>query len=126
MTETSILFRLLANPHRRRILLLLCQSDSVRVPEGIKTRGTARTQGQQSSQQFQLTGEQSQQMSSADPEGSLELQLTHRHLPKLESEGLIEWDKQAETVSRGPNFAQIEPILHVFVANAEKFPGSLR
>lgn len=35
----------------------------------------------------------------------------HVHLPHLEDAGLIEWDRDAETVKQGQRFAAIKPTL---------------
>lgn len=51
------------------------------------------------------------------------LQVRHSHLPKLHRRGLIEWDREAGTVSRGPEFKAIRPVLEVCGAHDEKFPG---
>jgi len=118
MSGTSTLFELLVAQHRRRVLLLLCQTDSVQVPDGVRARGTTR----------------SQQSSQASPQDvppktiestSLEIQLIHNHLPKLEDKGLIEWNRESQTVTRGPCFDVVKPALEVLANNAEQFPDGL-
>ena len=37
----------------------------------------------------------------------------HVHLPKLADAGYIEWDTEAETISRGPKFAEVEPLVQL-------------
>jgi hypothetical protein len=37
--------------------------------------------------------------------------LYHVHLPKLTSAGYVTWDIVASTVTRGPRFGEIEPVL---------------
>lgn len=44
---------------------------------------------------------------------ALELHLIHTHLPKLESEGFIEWDQEAGKIRKGPNWDTIEPTLQI-------------
>ncbi|MXR19323.1 hypothetical protein [Halobacterium bonnevillei] len=39
--------------------------------------------------------------------------LRHLHLPKLASSGYIEWDIQTDTVSRGPRFTEVEPLVQL-------------
>lgn len=43
----------------------------------------------------------------------LHLQLRHNHLPKLDDYGLVDWDPEHETLSRGPRFEEVEPFLDV-------------
>lgn len=47
-----------------------------------------------------------------DPKG-IRSQLHHVHLPKLDEAGYVEWDREADVVSRGPMFEEIEPVLRV-------------
>lgn len=42
-----------------------------------------------------------------------EIELHHAHLPKLEQAGYIEWDPDSATLSRGPEFSDIEPLLRL-------------
>ena len=39
------------------------------------------------------------------------LRLRHVHLPKLDAAGLIEWDREASRVARGPDFERALPVL---------------
>jgi len=41
------------------------------------------------------------------------ISLFHSHLPKLADTGYIEWDEDAETVSRGPRFSEVEPLVQL-------------
>ena len=116
MLDSSMLFDLLGERDRRRLLLLLCEEESVTVPDGLRTRGA--------------TAREDSGAIGANPEderGSdqLTLRLRHCHLPKLEEEGLVRWDREAGTVTRGPRFASVEPALELIAANPEKFPGDL-
>jgi len=114
MSETSTLFELLSAQHRRRILLVLCESDSIQIPEGVQARGA--TQAQKPSNDRPPETNESM---------SLELQLVHNHLPKLQSEGLIEWDQETQAVTRGPRFETVEPALETLLENAGQFPDDL-
>lgn len=113
MLDTGELFELLAVDIRRRLLVLLCETDSVNVPEGLHTRG--RTQVQHTTDQN----------SSPPTTDEFEPMLYYNHLPKLESQGLVEWDTDGQTVSRGPAFEEIEPVIRTLVANADTFPTGL-
>lgn len=41
------------------------------------------------------------------------IELVHVHLPKLEDEGFIEWDREAGELRRGPRFEEARPLLKV-------------
>lgn len=115
MADLSTLFGLLAADVRRRVLYMLCESDTLRIPEGLQTRGAAQAQQSGGGQTF----------SAATSYQELEIQLYHTHLPKLEAEGVIEWDRDSQIVSRGPAFKEIEPSLRMLAANATTLPGEL-
>ncbi|RKD94894.1 DUF7344 domain-containing protein [Halopiger aswanensis] len=42
---------------------------------------------------------------------SVQIELYHLHLPKLEEAGFIEWEREHDQVSKGPNFDTIEKLL---------------
>ena len=123
MSDTSALFELLAADHRRRLLILLCETDSIQIPEGLLTRGgtRARTNGSPQESGHEETAIQH----TPTEEDALEVQLVHCHLPKLEDADVIEWDRETQTVTRGPAFAEIEPFLSLLIGNADKFPHKL-
>jgi len=122
MSDTSALFELLAADHRRRLLILLCETDSIQIPEGLLTRGTrARTTGRPEESDNEETAFQY----TSTNEDVLEVQLIHHHLPKLEDADVIEWDRETQTVTRGPAFAELEPFLSLLIGNADKFPHEL-
>lgn len=54
-----------------------------------------------------------------------EIELVHVHLPRLEDAGYVDWDREDGTVTRGPQFAEIEPLLEVLVENRETLPATL-
>ncbi|WP_311172130.1 DUF7344 domain-containing protein [Halobellus ordinarius] len=41
------------------------------------------------------------------------LRLYHIHLPKLADAGYIQWDSDADTISKGPKFTEVEPLVHL-------------
>lgn len=55
-------------------------------------------------------------------ETAIETALVHNHLPKLEEFGYITWDQDDGTISKGPNWDEIEPVLGLLVANADELP----
>ena len=120
MNQTSAYFDLLADDHRRNILFLLCDTESIQVPDGLLTRSQAQPVDTHSH-----SSPGSRQQSTKQDLSQLEAQLHHAHLPKLENNGVIEWDQDTQTVSRGPHFDDIEPVLRLFAANQDRFPDDL-
>lgn len=86
--STDDLLDALANAERRRLLLELLERD----------RGA---DGALAVDDF------------ADDTGTWQsrIDLEHRHLPKLERLGLVRWDRVDTVVTRGPEFAEVEPLL---------------
>jgi hypothetical protein len=116
VTDTPTLFELLAADRRRQVLLLLAETDSLRVPDGLLTRSRVLAEGSTGG----ASGGPALPEDGA-PKG-LEVQLFHEHLPKLEEEGLIEWDREAGTVSRGPAFGSVRAALELVADNRDAFP----
>ena len=48
--------------------------------------------------------------------------MQHTHLPKLEEYGLIEWDKDAHEVMKGPKFDEIRPLLELLENHQDELP----
>lgn len=90
----------LANPYRRQLLLALLdhnpQDDDDRDPLDI------------------AAGDE-------EPE-VLETELVHTHLPKLTDMGYITWDRTDNTISRGPEWEQIAPLLELINENRDELP----
>jgi len=51
----------------------------------------------------------------------VQVQLHHIHLPKLEAGGYIDWDRNTNTISQGPNFPEIKPLLGLLKAYTGEF-----
>lgn len=47
----------------------------------------------------------------------------HVHLPKLEADGFIDWDRNAQVVTKGPAFDEIRPILELIDEHQSELPG---
>ena len=45
--------------------------------------------------------------------------IRHLHLPMLEDEGYVEWDRTAGTVSKGPHWRELEPLLECLEAEMD-------
>jgi hypothetical protein len=52
----------------------------------------------------------------------VKLQLQHQHLPKLADAGLIDWDSESGTITRGPRFDEIEPLLKLMHDDQDELP----
>lgn len=48
--------------------------------------------------------------------------MNHVHLPKLVDYGFIEWDREANEVSKGPEFVEIRPLLELLDEHADDLP----
>jgi predicted transcriptional regulator len=86
------MMRILSNTHRRRLLVALLEHNS---PETIELQIPPDAG----------TGEK-------EPE-RLRIQMRHNHLPRLEEAGFIRWDTETQTVSKGPRFEEIRPLLEL-------------
>ncbi|QLH77049.1 hypothetical protein HZS55_06955 [Halosimplex rubrum] len=109
MMGASKMFGLLASDRRRRVLLLLCEEEPVSVPDAVQMRGDAARPSANGGRDHDRSRRQT-------------VRLYHADLPKLAAANLIEWNRDAETVSRGPRFGEIEPMLDVLGDNAARVP----
>lgn len=55
-----------------------------------------------------------------------QIELHHVHLPKLEREGYIRWNKDEKTITTGPKWDNIEPLLEVIYSHLNELPPFLR
>ncbi|MHB9287411.1 hypothetical protein ACKVMT_10290 [Halobacteriales archaeon Cl-PHB] len=53
------------------------------------------------------------------------LQMVHLHLPKLDDMGYVSWDRDSETIVKGPNWDEIEPVLRLFDENGEQLQSDM-
>jgi len=49
--------------------------------------------------------------------------LYHVHLPKLDDAGFVEWTPGSKTITRGPRFEEIAPLLESLIASRGEFPA---
>lgn len=52
----------------------------------------------------------------------LEVELYHKHLPKLEEQGFIQWNRETGKISKGPDWDDIEPVLRLIERHREELP----
>lgn len=50
------------------------------------------------------------------------VEMRHRHLPKLVEYGFIEWDEEHNEVKKGPEFAEIRPLLELLDDHEDELP----
>ena len=50
------------------------------------------------------------------------IRLRHSDLPKLVDAGYIDWDRESETISKGPRFSLVEPLVQLLAEYNTKFP----
>lgn len=93
-------FDALTNRYRRRLLVALLQhnpqSDSLELPDDA--------------------------LASDEPSEGMEIEFYHVHLPKLEERGFIEWGRETHTVSTGPVFEEIRPLLELMDEHSDELP----
>lgn len=51
-----------------------------------------------------------------------EQELYHRHLPKLDSAKVVDWDRESATIRRGDRFDAIEPLVRLLDDHSEDLP----
>ena len=90
----------LANPYRRQLLVALLahnpQDDDDRDPLDV--------------------------ISAPDEPEVLQTELVHVHLPKLADRGYISWNREDNTISKGPNWDEIAPLLELIDAHRDELP----
>lgn len=90
---TSDAFKALANPERRRLLIALAEHNP------------------QSDQTFDYPDDVPPE--SRENEEKILLRTYHTHLPMLEAGGFIEWQKDDQEITKGPNFDVVRPLIQV-------------
>ena len=63
------------------------------------------------------------QLDSDAEDETLKLSMHHVHLPKLEESGFIDADRQQHSVTRGPRFDEIRPLLELLDDNRGQLPS---
>ncbi|WP_255152661.1 DUF7344 domain-containing protein [Halorarius halobius] len=57
-----------------------------------------------------------------DEELELLLDFRHYHLPELEDKGLIDYDRENNVITKGPNFEEIKPVLELIEKYSDELP----
>ncbi len=52
----------------------------------------------------------------------LETELFHNHLPKLESMGFIEWNRETGQIAKGPDWDDIKPVIELIHNHRDELP----
>ena len=52
----------------------------------------------------------------------LQVAMYHHHLPMLEANGYVRWDREAHEVVKGPNFDEIRPLLELIHNHRDELP----
>ena len=100
-TQTlDVLFDALAQPARRRILTALAQSNP-------------RDDDEFAPEDFATDEERDTFLTS----------LHHVHLPHLEDAGFVEWDRETETVTRGPRYDEVAPLVELMLDHEDELPA---
>lgn len=69
--------------------------------------------------------DEAKQVDELDAKGDEEAFLTQLHhvdLPKLDEMGFIEWDRQTGKIIRGPQFAEIQPLVEIMMNHDDELP----
>ena len=96
------IYEALVHPYRRRLLLAMLKADDHGVAYPNPLEFAPVVQG--------------------DPGRSRRIAMAHNHLPKLDGMGIIEWDREAEELSKGETWDELEPLLRWMAENRDELP----
>lgn len=54
---------------------------------------------------------------------ALKIRCHHQRLPRLGEAGFIDWDRENDTIAKGPSFEEVEPVLDRMADNQDALPG---
>lgn len=57
------------------------------------------------------------------PSRGSEVELVHRHLPKLDHIGYIDWDQDSGTITKGPYWKDIKPVVQMLTDQRDQLPN---
>ena len=49
-------------------------------------------------------------------------EVTYEHLPELDRDGFIDWDRESDTITRGPNFEDVRPLITLIQNHQDELP----
>jgi hypothetical protein len=52
----------------------------------------------------------------------LRIRMVHVHFPKLEAAGFMQWNRETNTIRKGPLFDEIRPLLVLMRDHADELP----
>lgn len=52
----------------------------------------------------------------------LEAEVTYHHLPQLDRAGILEWDRDSGTITPGPNFERVRPLIDLIRTHQDELP----
>lgn len=100
ISNSDRVFEALSDPYRRQLLVALLdhnpQDDHDRDPLNIVA-------------------------DEVEPE-TREIEVVHRHLPKLEEMGFVRWNQETNEISKGPRWDEIEPLLTLIHNHRDELP----
>lgn len=97
----DVTLKMLANQYRRRVLIALLDHNPQRDDD------------------LQLPTD------SVLPDGEidrLKIEMRHAHLPKLHEAGIIEWNRETNSIRKGPHFEEVRPLLELIQNHADELP----
>lgn len=116
MNEHDDLFDAMADGQRRRLLAELLDREPKRVPD---LTGVSR---ELAGADEALLHEYLADDRAVDDADKDLLRLHYVHLPKLDENGFVDWDRDAQRVTRGSRFDELEPFLELLVRRREELP----
>ena len=89
----------LSNPYRRRLLAGLVETKHDGVIDPVAVLSTPPTDSEE-----------------------IEVRLIHHHLPQLEQQGFINWNRDQGTVARGPAWEDVAPVVTMLQTHRDDLP----
>ncbi len=101
MSSTDEVLDVLRNPYRRRLLVALLDENPLGAEDPKLLPDVTMTDG--------------------DDHG-LHIKIRHVHLPKLADVGYVDWDQESHSVTRGPKFDEVRPLLELLRDHVDVLP----